>query len=308
MRLVVGLGGNALLKRGDALTLDRQRANVRQAARQLSTIAAHHCLVVTHGNGPQIGLLALQAEASTSAEPYPLDVIGAETEGLIGYLIEQELRNARPDRTVATILTMVVVSPDDPAFQNSTKPIGPTYSDEDAQRIRDLGRWTLARDGDRWRRVVPSPLPREVLQLEPIKWLLERDAIVVCAGGGGIPMVRNKTGALEGIDGVIDKDRASALLASQLEADVLVLATDVDAVYEDWEDRREHPIRQATPDDLARLQCDTGTMGPKVDAAGSFVSGRPARRAVIGALSELEAMIDGTAGTQVTNSPGDAVV
>lgn len=301
--VVVGLGGNALLKRGEDLTAANQRANASIAARALASVAGRHSLVVTHGNGPQVGLLALQAESYTPVEPYPLDVLGAESEGMIGYMIEQELRSVLPDRSIATVLTMVEVDRDDPAFDTPTKPIGPLYEEAEAERIRRLGRWTLARDGDHWRRIVASPAPQRVLELQPIAWLLERGGIVICAGGGGIPTVCGRHGRLEGAEAVIDKDRASALLASELGADVLVLATDVDAVYTDWREPHAHPLRDVTPDGLSGLSFDAGTMGPKVEAACTFAASREGRRAAIGALDDVEAMVAGTAGTQVSLKP-----
>lgn len=301
-RVVVGLGGNALLRRGQAPTIDNQRANARLAAHALAPVAAHHALVVSHGNGPQVGLLALQAEAYTSVEAYPLDVLGAESEGMIGYVIEQELRSQLPTRVVATLLTMVEVEADDPAFENPTKPIGPLYGDAEARRIRKLGRWTLGRDGEHWRRMVASPRPVRVLQLQPIVWLLEREAIVVCAGGGGIPTIRGNEGTLHGVEAVIDKDRASALLASELDADVLVLATDVDAVYEDWDGPRTKPFRRVTPEELSHLSLDAGTMGPKVEAACTFLAGPATRRAAIGALGDVDRLVEGATGTQISTA------
>ncbi|HXV62717.1 MAG TPA: carbamate kinase [Vicinamibacteria bacterium] len=303
MRVVVALGGNALLKRGEAMTAANQRDNVRVAAQALAPLAERHALVVSHGNGPQVGLLALQAEAYRPVEPYPLDVLGAESEGMIGYLIEQELGSLLPGRPLATVLTMVEVDAHDPAFDEPSKPIGPVYDDREAKRIRAEGRWALAHDGEHWRRVVASPLPRRILEIQAIQWLLEKSVTVICAGGGGIPTVRREDGRLEGVEAVIDKDRASALLASQLDVEVLILATDVDAVYADWREPRARPLRHVTPSELSSLKLDAGSMGPKVEAACGFVEGRPARRAVIGALAEVEAMLEGSAGTQISASP-----
>ncbi len=235
MRVVVALGGNALLKRGEEPTSENQRRNVRTACRALAPLAEGHQLVITHGNGPQVGLLALQSASYEEVEEYPLDVLGAQTEGMLGYYIQQELGNMMPTESAfATILTMVEVDPDDPAFQNPTKPIGLLYEEQDARRIAKEKGWSIARDGDGWRRVVPSPEPHRVFELRPIHWLLEKGVVVICAGGGGIPTAYNSEGVLEGVEVVIDKDRASALLARQLGARLLILATDADGVYDDW--------------------------------------------------------------------------
>ncbi len=301
MRVVVALGGNALLRRGEAPTAANQRRNIRVAARSLAALAQRATLVVSHGNGPQVGLLALQAEAYAPVEPYPLDVLGAESEGMIGYVIEQELASVLPGLAIVTVLTMVEVDAYDPAFEHRTKPIGPVYDDAAARRIRAEGRWTLAREGDSWRRVVASPEPKRVLELPAIASLLETGVTVICAGGGGIPTVRREDGRLEGVEAVIDKDRASALIASELDADVLILATDVEAVYSDWNTPGATALGRITPSALLALTFDPGSMGPKVEAAGRFVSAGRGRRAVIGALTDIEAMLDQRAGTQITS-------
>ena len=307
MRIVVALGGNALLKRGEPMTAVNQRHNVERAARAIAPLASEHELVVSHGNGPQVGLLALQAEAYAPSEAFPLDVLGAETEGMIGYLIEQELRGLLPDQDLATILTMVEVDPADPAFAHATKPIGPVYDEVRAERIRRERGWTLARDGEHWRRVVASPSPKRVLAIQAVRWLLELGAIVICAGGGGIPTIRGEDGRLEGVEAVIDKDRASALLAREVAADVLILATDVDAVYARWSTADAEPLRRTTPTELSAFTFDRGSMGPKVEAACDFVEHGEGRRAVIGALDDVESMVVGTAGTQVTRSPSATI-
>jgi carbamate kinase len=297
MRVVVALGGNALLRRGEQMTAENQRENVKVAARALAPVAREHQLAITHGNGPQVGLLALQAASFVAVEPYPLDVLGAQTEGQIGYMIEQELGNLLPfEQPFATILTMVEVDRNDPAFRSPTKPIGPLYAEAEAKRLAAERGWTIARDGEGWRRVVPSPLPRRVFEIRPIRWLLERGVIVICAGGGGIPTVYRADGTLEGAEVVIDKDRASALLASELQADFLVMATDVDGVYVNWGRADARLIHRATPEELRALEFAAGSMGPKVEAACSFVD-RAGRRAAIGALADLERIIKGEAGT-----------
>jgi carbamate kinase len=301
VRIVVALGGNALLRRGEPLTAENQRANVRVAARALAPLARAHELVVSHGNGPQVGLLALQAESYRGVAPYPLDVLGAETEGMIGYLLEQELRNVLPGRDIATVLTMVEVDPKDPAFEKPTKPIGPVYDASEAERLQKEHGWILAPDrprGTRYQRVVPSPLPRRVLAARAIHRLVESGFLVICAGGGGIPTAMSEEGRLTGVEAVIDKDRASALLAEQLSADMLVLATDVPGVYEHWGEPNAALLTRLLPGDIRRLGLDAGGMGPKVSASVGFAS-KPGRQAAIGSLSDLEKIVEGRAGTRV---------
>ena len=298
MRIVVALGGNALLRRGQPMTAKNQRENVRIAAQALAPIAAGNQLVISHGNGPQVGLLALQSAAYEEVEAYPLDVLGAQTEGMIGYMIEQELGNLLPiEYPFATILTMVEVDPEDPAFDEPTKPIGPVYSEAEAKRLEADKGWAMKPDGEQWRRVVPSPEPHRIFEMRPIHWLLEKGTIVICAGGGGIPTIYNEEGNLEGVEVVIDKDRASALLAFELEADLLIMATDTDGVYLDWGTEDAHRIDRTTPDEIEKYEFAAGSMGPKVEAAADFVS-RTGQRAVIGALADIPAMVEGTAGTQ----------
>ena len=235
MRIVVALGGNALLRRGQPMTAENQRENIQTATAQIARIAHGNELVVAHGNGPQVGLLSLQAAAYTAVAPYPLDVLGAETEGMIGYMIEQELGNLLPQEAAfATLLTQVEVDPKDPAFQKPTKPIGPVYTESEAKSLAAEKGWSIAPDGDKFRRVVPSPKPKRIFEIRPIKWLLEKGTIVICAGGGGIPTMYGEDGKLRGIEAVIDKDLASSLLAQQLDSDLLVIATDVNAAFIDW--------------------------------------------------------------------------
>lgn len=303
MRVVVALGGNALLKRGEAMTPSQQRENVRVAARALAPVAKEHELVISHGNGPQVGLLALQAAAYESAEPYPLDVLGAQTEGMIGYLIEQELGNELPyEQPFATILTMVRVDPEDPAFDKPTKPIGPVYTESEADGLRAEHGWAMARDGNGWRRVVPSPRPQHIFEARPIGWLVDQGVIVICTGGGGIPTMYDGD-RLVGAEVVIDKDLASALLAKQLEADMLVMATDVDGVYVGWGTDAATLLGTVSPADLEHLDLAVGSMGPKVEAACTFVEDTGGV-AVIGALEEIEAMVAGTSGTRIA-APAD---
>ena len=280
------------------MTAKNQRENVRIAAKALAPIAADNQLVISHGNGPQVGLLALQSAAYEEVEAYPLDVLGAQTEGMIGYMIEQELGNLLPiEYPFATILTMVEVDPEDPAFDEPTKPIGPVYSEAEAKRLEAEKGWLMRPDGEQWRRVVPSPEPHRIFEMRPIHWLLEKGTIVICAGGGGIPTIYNEEGNLEGVEVVIDKDRASALLAFELEADLLIMATDTDGVYLDWGTEEARRIERTTPDEIEKYEFAAGSMGPKVEAAADFVS-RTGQRAVIGALADIPAMVEGTAGTQ----------
>ena len=300
MRLVVALGGNALLRRGQPLSADNQLENIRRAAAQLARVASGHELVLTHGNGPQVGLLALQSAAYTAVESYPLDVLGAQTDGMIGYLLEQELANLLPLRTVTTLLTRVEVDPKDPAFDKPTKPIGPVYTQDEARRVAAEKHWVMAPDGDSFRRVVASPQPLRVLGLDPIRWLLEHGALVIAAGGGGIPVVRGADGhSLEGVEAVIDKDLCSGVLAHALQADCLVIATDVAAVYLDWGTPQQRALGKVSPKTLATLRFPPGSMGPKIDAACRFVQAG-GQRAVIGSLDQIEAMLSGEAGTQIT--------
>src|SRR3954464_2850877 len=274
MRIVVALGGNALLRRGQPMTAEAQRENIRIAAEQLAPVAETNELVISHGNGPQVGLLALQGAAYHEVEAYPLDILGAQTEGMIGYMIEQELGNLLPfERPFASILTMVEGAPADPAFSAPTQFTGPVYSKEYAERLAADKGWQIKPDGDKWRRVVASPLPKRIFEIRPIQWLLEKGAVVVCTGGGGIPtMYTPGTRQLVGAEVVIDKDRASALLAEQLGADLFIMATDVDAVYRDWGTPTQQAIGRTSPDELATMSLAAGSMAPKVQAAVEFVN------------------------------------
>lgn len=303
MRVVVALGGNALQRRGEPMTVAGQRANVATACEALAPVAEAHELVISHGNGPQVGLLALQASAYDPASAYPFDVLGAQTEGMIGYFIEQELGNRLPfDKPLATILTMTEVSADDPAFADPTKFVGPIYTEEVARTLAEANGWTVKPDGNAWRRVVASPAPQRIFELRPVRWLLEQGAVVICAGGGGIPTMYEKgTRRLVGVEAVIDKDRASAVLAKDLDAHLLVILTDTDGVYLDWGTDQQRRIVTAPPDELAALGFAAGSMGPKVEAATTFcrASGNDA---VIGSLDQLPEIMAGTAGTRVTRS------
>jgi carbamate kinase len=301
MRIVVALGGNALLQRTDPMTIEAQRRNVMIAAQAIAPLAAEHSVIVVHGNGPQVGLLSLQAEAYKEAEPYPLDVLDAGTQGMIGYLIQQELRNVLPpDSAVVTVLTMITVDPGDPAFANPTKFVGPGYPADIADQLATAKGWTFRQDGNAWRRVVPSPHPQQILELEPIMWLIERGAVVVCAGGGGIPTMHSTSidGSLSGVEAVIDKDLASELLSEDIDADLFVMVTDVDGVYLDWATPNQRKLGEVTPDELASHRFPAGSMGPKVEAASRFVV-KTGRRAAIGSLTDIGGIVAGVAGTSV---------
>ena len=307
MRIVVALGGNALLKRGEPMGAEVQRANVRLAAQALAPIARQHQLVISHGNGPQVGLLALQGAAYEATEAYPLDVLGAETEGMIGYMIEQELGNLLPfERPFATLLTMIEVDPADPAFKDPTKFIGPVYDKAEADRLALEKNWVFKQDGDKWRRVVASPMPKRIFELRPIKWLLEHNAVVIAAGGGGIPTMyeKGKDRTLTGVECVIDKDFASELLARELNADLFVMLTDADAVYMDWGKPTQKAIRRASPTALEKMSFAAGSMGPKVMAACKFAAAT-GKSAAIGALADLNKIIAGEAGTTVSAKESD---
>lgn len=298
MRVVIALGGNALLRRGERPDPEVQAERLREAAAAVAVVAAVHDVVVTHGNGPQIGLLALQAAALKDGPKAPLDLLGAESEGLIGYMLERALAAALPGRDVATLLTMIEVDPHDPAFALPSKPIGPWYDDAEAARLEAERGWRFVADGGKRRRVVPSPAPRRILELATIRLLVENGVLVICAGGGGIPVTVSEDGAIRGIEAVIDKDRAAALLAHALNADALLLLTDVDAVYRGWGTDRAEPIALLTPDVAAGLTLDPGSMGPKVEAACAFVA-QGGTRAAIGRLDAAGAILDGRAGTTV---------
>jgi carbamate kinase len=304
VRVVVALGGNALLRRGEPLTAENQRVNARVACKALAPVALEHELVISHGNGPQVGLLALQGSAYTEVDPYPLDLLGAQTEGMIGYLIQQELGNELPfEKRLASLLTLIEVDPNDPAFEDPTKPIGPIYDQPESERLAGEKGWVFKPDGDSFRRVVPSPLPQRIFGIEPVEWLLDHGAVVICAGGGGIPVMYTDAPAtaghqLVGVEAVIDKDLASALLARDLKADALGIVTDVDAVYSGWGTPEQRAIRRATPEALSATEFAAGSMGPKVRAACSFVE-ETGGLAAIGSIEDTPALLRGEAGTIV---------
>jgi len=298
---VVALGGNALLRRGEELSASNQARAARDAARVLAEASTRQRLVITHGNGPQVGLLALMNDAYESVEPYPLDVLGSETVGQIGYVLEMQLDNAIDHQDTVAVITRVIVDAADPAFGAPTKFIGPVYREDEAQQLASQRGWVVQQDGPdgrAWRRVVPSPEPRRIVQLDAIRTLFESGFLVVCAGGGGVPVIEDADGH-HGVEAVIDKDFTAALLAEELGADVLVLATDIDGVYSDFGTPRQRLLTRATPAGLRAGTYPPGSMGPKVEAACRFVE-RTGGRAVIGGLLEITAMLEGCSGTQVS--------
>lgn len=295
--LVVALGGNALLKRGEPLEADLQRKNIELAAKIIAQLTRAWRVVLVHGNGPQVGLLALQNSAYQNVSPYPLDVLGAESQGMIGYMLQQALKNHLPDREVSVLLTQVEVDPQDPAFSNPTKYIGPVYSKAQADElVRDKG-WSVKADGQYFRRVVPSPQPKRIVESDAITALIQRDHLVICNGGGGVPVVEKADG-YHGIEAVIDKDLSAALLARQIEADALLILTDADAVYLNWGTPAQRPLTSVTPAELEGMSFDAGSMGPKVAACSRFVASCHGI-AGIGALEDGPAILAGEKGTLI---------
>ncbi|MRT57729.1 carbamate kinase [Enterobacteriaceae bacterium RIT693] len=295
--LVVALGGNALLKRGEPLEADLQRKNIELAAKTIARLTRAWRVVLVHGNGPQVGLLALQNSAYQNVSPYPLDVLGAESQGMIGYMLQQALKNHLPDREVSVLLTQVEVDPQDPAFSNPTKYIGPVYSKAQADElVRDKG-WSVKADGQYFRRVVPSPQPKRIVESDAITALIQRDHLVICNGGGGVPVVEKADG-YHGIEAVIDKDLSAALLARQIEADALLILTDADAVYLNWGTPAQRPLSSVTPAELEGMSFDAGSMGPKVAACSRFVASCHGI-AGIGALEDGPAILAGEKGTLI---------
>ncbi|MBD2654727.1 carbamate kinase [Synechocystis sp. FACHB-383] len=297
--IVIALGGNALLQRGQPPEVEIQKANIRVAALAIAKVVQEYPVVVTHGNGPQVGLLALQGECEKSCKPYPLDVLGAETEGMIGYLLEQELRNQLPGRDIVTLLTQIVVDRQDPAFLRPSKPIGPIYDLPQAQQLAQARGWAIAADGEGYRRVVASPEPQRIIELTTIQLLVNSGALVVCAGGGGIPIVVDEAGGMQGVEAVIDKDLAAALLAKNLQAQGLLLLTDTDGVYENWGTNYAHRFERTTPKNLRRYRFAEGSMGPKVEAACRFVEGT-GQWCGIGQLGQAWEIIHRQGGTMIT--------
>ena len=310
MRIVAALGGNALLRRGEKPDAEVQARNVQRAVAALAPLAHEHELVLTHGNGPQVGVLALQSAHDPSlTSPYPFDVLGAQTQGMIGYWLLQALQNNLPGRQVAAIVNQTLVSASDPAFSDPTKPIGEVYDRETAERLAAERGWTVKPDGEHWRRVVGSPRPQRVVETRLIRLLLGSGAVVVCAGGGGVPVIRNEDGLLQGVEAVVDKDLTASVLAEALDADVLLILTDVPHVLRDYGTPDAEPVLRATPASLQREDFASGSMGPKVDAACRFVE-LTGDMAAIGRLEDAQEILAGRAGTVITpagdyGGPGD---
>lgn len=298
MKVVIALGSTALLKRGEPMDAKVLRENIARAAAELALIARGHKVIVTHSSGPQAGLLAVKAEAYAQTQQYPLDVLSAEVEGMIGYLIEQELTSVLNKRSVVTLLTQILVDENDPAFQQPSMPIGPAYSFEEAERLKKAYGWTMFCEGAKWRRVVPSPEPLEVMELAWIRLLLHAGAVVVCAGGGGIPVVASPAGAVRGVGAVLDKDLVASLVARQVNADVLLLLSDVDMVYTGWGGKNPRPIRETMPSELRSYPFTPGSMKPKVEAACRFVEAG-GNFAGIGKLEDANSILHALKGTIV---------
>lgn len=296
--VVVALGGNALLRRGQPLEADVQRRNIEIAVKTISEIAKHYNVVLVHGNGPQVGLLALQGLEYKKVAPYPLDVLGSETQGMIGYMLMQEFKNMLPERNISCMLTQMMVDPKDPAFANPTKPIGPVYQEAEARELAEKYHWTVKPDGQYFRRVVPSPQPIGIVEHDAISQLISAGHLVICTGGGGIP-VKRENGKLVGVEAVIDKDMSAAFLAKQLNADALLILTDADAVYLDWGKPTQHALRSTTPSELANYQFDAGSMGPKIEASCEFIQ-QGGKVVGIGALEDGLRILEGIAGTNIT--------
>jgi carbamate kinase len=301
MRVVIALGGNALLRRGQVMNAENQRENIRKAASQLAVVHQQHQLTIAHGNGPQVGMLALMDAHYTAIEPYPLDVLGAETVGMIGYMIEQEMGNLIPFKDhIVTVLTQILVDPDDPAFQNPSKPVGPIYGRSEAERLQGEEGWAMAPDGEHFRKVVPSPLPQRIIEMNVIRMLVDHGVVVICAGGGGIPVAYDENRKLFGVEAVIDKDLASGLLARGLDADMFVMLTDEPNVFLNFGTAEQRAIKAASPEALQELDFAAGSMGPKVLGACKFVR-ETGKKSAIGKLSDLTNIMAGTAGTLISN-------
>ena len=296
--VVVALGGNALLRRGEPLEADVQRHNIEIAVKTISEIAKEYNVVLVHGNGPQVGLLALQGLEYKKVAPYPLDVLGSETQGMIGYMLMQEFKNQLPDINVTCMLTQMTVDPNDPAFADPTKPIGPIYEEAEAREMAEKYNWIIKPDGKHFRRVVPSPQPTGIIENDAITKLIDEGHLVICTGGGGIP-VKRENGKLVGVEAVIDKDMSAAFLAKQLDADALLILTDADAVYLNWGKPTQHALRSTTPTELAQYQFDAGSMGPKIEASCEFIK-QGGKVVGIGALEDGLRILQGTAGTNIT--------
>ena len=295
--VVVALGGNALLRRGEPLEAEFQRQNIEIAVKTISEIAKEYNVVLVHGNGPQVGLLALQGLEYKKVAPYPLDVLGSETQGMIGYMLMQEFKNQLPEKNITCMLTQMTVDPNDPAFSDPTKPIGPVYEEAEAREMSEKYNWIIKPDGKHFRRVVPSPQPTGIIEHDAITKLIDEGHLVICTGGGGIP-VKRENGKLVGVEAVIDKDMSAAFLAKQLDADALLILTDADAVYLDWGKPTQRALCSTTPTELAQYEFDAGSMGPKIEASCEFIK-QGGKVVGIGALEDGLRILQGTAGTNI---------
>ena len=308
MRVVIALGGNAILQRGEPLECEIQRKNIRTAAASIARIVRDHQVILTHGNGPQVGLLSLMNDSYKEVTPYPLDILGAQTQGMIGAIFEQELRNQLSDKNICTISTQTLVDPKDSAFLNPDKFVGPVYNREESQRVLEENpEWTIKQDGDYYRRVVPSPEPKEILEIESLKQILDSgDTTLICGGGGGVPVYRNSFGELEGVEAVIDKDRATRLLAEGLNADAFLILTDINAVATNFGHPESKNIRTATPDAMDEFDFASGSMGPKVEAVVKFVR-NTGNMAAIGSLEQAAEILTSDSGTIIRENEFNAI-
>lgn len=295
--LVVAIGGNALLQRGELMSCENQRKSVEATAQSLAKLHEEYRLVIVHGNGPQVGLLALQNLAYRDCPPYPLDILGAETQGMIGCLMQQGIKKELPNTNVTTLITQVMVNSDDPAIADPSKFIGPVYDKESAQQLADQHGWTIKPDGDYWRRVVPSPTPSKIMESDAIKSLLEKDHIVICGGGGGAPIVKNGT-TIKGFEAVIDKDATAALLASEIGAAELLILTDGSHVYLDWGKPNARPLTDVTVKEMRSYSFAAGSMGPKVNACCDFAE-QTGGTGNIGDLYQAVDVMKRTTGTRI---------
>lgn len=298
MRLVIAIGGNALLSRGEPLEAKIQQQHAKSAAISIAQIAQNHEVIIVHGNGPQVGLLALQAANYSEVKPYSLDILIAESQGMIGYFLQQEISNCLANKKIATLLTQIEVKSDDLALNNPTKPIGPIYNEQSITTIAKKFNWQIKKDGDYFRRVVPSPEPQQIIEIEVIKLLINQNYIVICAGGGGIPIIKTNSGKWKGIEAVIDKDLSAALLAIQLKADALIILSDVNYVEKNWNTAQAEIIQQTTPRQLRKLKFAKGSMAPKIEAVCRFVE-YTGNWAAIGALKDSLNILQGSAGTHI---------
>ena len=300
MKILMALGGNALLQRGQPQEASVQMQNIERASKLIAGIAKHHHVVLCHGNGPQVGLLSLMYHAYKDVTPYPLDVLVAETQGMIGYMLQHALHNEGVEKVV-TLVTQIEVDPNDPAFATPTKPIGPVYDKETALKMAHDKGWEIAPDGKFYRRVVASPHPKNVVELQAALALIDAGYFIIFCGGGGIPVIEDKkTGRLVGTEAVIDKDRAASLVAVELNMDLFMILTDVDAIYVNWGTKDQKAIKEISPTELKKLDFARGSMGPKVEAACNFVF-KTNKTAKIGDLFKGDALLNGSSGTTIRN-------